>query len=808
MDLASLMMLAILLPGQEPETPPAGPEASPEQQVLKAAHLSDGDSDLLAYFKRRTQPPGRDELEAAIKQLSAKTAAERDKGAAALIGWGEAAVPLLRQAANTVDEIQAAALARECLANIEGSAGATLTQSAAHLLAARRPAGATRLLLAYLPRSEDDSVLEAIETALESVGVEDGKPAAPLLGAVKDPLPVRRTVAVRVLGKIGGSAALTAIRPLLKDRRPTVRMEAAISLLQAHDAESFPVLIELVGDLAPVQREQVETLLNEVAGEWAMNTPPGEDATSRRLRRDLWAAWWRSTSGERLLEEVRARTLSDEDREEIAKLIAGLSDPSPQAREKASGELVRRFGKRAVSLLYRARQEHSDGKARPIEKCLEAVERGTPQSLPEATFRLLALRQPKGTVEALLAYTPCTENPTAQLELEKALAVLGCPDGKPVKALAEALADPLPARRLTAGKVLARAAGKEHLAEVRKLMRDRDSEVRLQVGLELVHRGNKDAVPVLIRLLGELPAEGAHQVEDCLALLAGDKVPEAELPEAVADRGPAVEAWQKWWKANADAVDMASLGSGRQAQGMVVTEQQPLPPNTQGRVVGLDARGKVRWEIGNLAWPNHARVLPSGQVLVVEQQNRLSLRDRKGKSVWDRNYLNIFQVDPLPGGSLFVLCRNQVMVVDRQGKEVYSHPEGTYILGGGRLPNGHSAYFTNQGTYVRLNARGKVVKTAQVGIPLQFGINGLEILPGDRILVSQANTQKVIEYNLEGKAVWEASVSQPGWPHRLANGRTLVPINNNNQIVELDRRGKVVSEKKDLPCRPFRIESP
>ena len=113
------------------------------------------------------------------------------------------------------------------------------------------------------------------------------------------------------------------------------------------------------------------------------------------------------------------------------------------------------------------------------------------------------------------------------------------------------------------------------------------------------------------------------------------------------------------------------------------------------------------------------------------------------------------------------------------------------------------AFITYQGQYVRLDSTGKQVKTFQVPFQWQNGVIGAEVLPGDRMVVS-LGIGKVAEYAGD-KLVWETNVFGPGFPHRLLNGRTLVSSNNNTVLLELDRNGKVVSEKKDLAYHPYRM---
>ena len=114
------------------------------------------------------------------------------------------------------------------------------------------------------------------------------------------------------------------------------------------------------------------------------------------------------------------------------------------------------------------------------------------------------------------------------------------------------------------------------------------------------------------------------------------------------------------------------------------------------------------------------------------------------------------------------------------------------------------AFLTQQGQYVRLDATGKQVKSFQVPFHWQNGVQGADILPGDRVVVS-LGIGKVAEYADGGKLVWETNVTSPSHPHRLPNGHTLVNQSNSSVLLELNRAGKIVSEKKDLECHPFRV---
>jgi hypothetical protein len=82
----------------------------------------------------------------------------------------------------------------------------------------------------------------------------------------------------------------------------------------------------------------------------------------------------------------------------------------------------------------------------------------------------------------------------------------------------------------------------------------------------------------------------------------------------------------------------------------------------------------------------------------------------------------------------------------------------------------------------------------------------IEALPGGRVLVPQPNMSKVMEYDGDGKVIWEAAVQYPFSAQRLPNGNTLVGSPNSGKVVELNRGGRVVWENKTTGTdRPYRV---
>jgi len=812
MNLAPLALLLAVQPAQPLQKLPAQaarPAAAPvatalsDEQILKNVQLDIRGPGLLNFFRQRASAGvDRERLTTLTKQLSDKAPGVHDKAAAALIGLGPVALPALRRAINHVDDEPTATRARKCLESIEGKNGASLVQAAVRLLAARHPTGATEVLLDYLPFADDELVVQEIETALLTVGLRDGKPESALSRALTDATPIRRSIAARVLCQIGGNVGRASVRPLLKDPRPSVRMQAALGLADTNDAEAVPVLIELVADLPTEGRRQVEAYLTELAGEWALKTPQGNDALSGRLRRELWTAWWRSLDGQHLLDEFRSRTLRDDERTRVLDLLGKLDDSSPDVRARASEEIVA-LGSRVAALLRQIVGQAQPRSAALARQCLEAIERDTPRPLPDAAPRLLVLRRPEGTLEALLGYLPFAESDASAAQLTELLTVVGCTDGKADAVLVRALQDKVGARRAAAAVALCKGNAEVELPAVRKLLNDGDATVRLKTAVALIERGDKSAMPVLIALLNELPLDRVWEVEDLLVHLAGDKAPNERIGNDAASRTAGVAAWKTWWGKQESSVDLARLASANRDRGLLlVIEQQG--PKGQGRVLELSPAGKVRWQIEGLMWPWDAQVCPNGHILVVEQQNRVSERDRQGKIIWQKVCNNPFSCQRLRNGHIFVLGRTQLLELDATGKEIFAHHFPGHIVGGCKFPDGQMAFITYQGQYVRLDATGKQVKTFQVPFHWQNGVIGAEILPGDRLVVS-LGVGKVAEYADGGKLVWETNVFGPGFPHRLVNGRTLLSSNNNTVLLELDRNGKIVSEKKDLGYRPYRM---
>src|SRR5262249_40698163 len=177
--------------------------------------------------------------------------------------------------------------------------------------------------------------------------------------------------------------------------------------------------------------------------------------------------------------------------------------------------------------------------------------------VPCAAARLLARRQPAGAAEALLGFLPFAANDSVAEEVRTALAAVALVKGEPDKALTAALADKWAVKRAAAAEALVRAGGAGQRAELRRLLRDPDLRVRLPVAQALAVASDREAVPALIDLLAELPADQGGPVEDLLQRLAGDQSPEAPRGGDAEARQAYRERWAGWWRQNGANADLS-----------------------------------------------------------------------------------------------------------------------------------------------------------------------------------------------------------------------------------------------------------
>jgi hypothetical protein len=507
------------------------------------------------------------------------------------------------------------------------------------------------------------------------------------------------------------------------------------------------------------------------------------DADARLLRESGVAG-----DGAALLAFFRGRTLTDADRRRIEEMVRHLGSTVYEEREQATRGLVRR-GPPALPFLRRAADDPDLETRRRARRCLEEIEAGPGTALPTAAARALARKPAPGSVAVLLAYLPFAE-PGVEDDVFEALLAAGTEGGKADRAWAAALVGPLPLLREAAGHVLGAKGDKAQRAAVRKLLADREPRVRYRAALGLLVGRDRTAVPALVELLNDAPADLAWQAEETLRRLAGDKSPAPSLGDgSAAARRQCHDTWAAWWKADGGKVDLARLTQTERLLGLTLG----IEYNT-GRVWECGLDGKLRWELAGLAGPMEAQVLPGGRVLLVESNNNtLSERDFKGKVLWEKKLRwSPSGCQRLRNGHTFVSHHGGALELDREGKKVYEFnlPDG----GSNAIwkhRNGHVIY-AHDNEIVEVDTTGKKVRT--VPLPPHSMYVGIQDLPGDRFMVANSSSGRVLEVDAKGKILWEANVPGACGVSRLPNGHTLVSTA--QRVVELDRAGKKVWEKR------------
>jgi hypothetical protein len=416
--------------------------------------------------------------------------------------------------------------------------------------------------------------------------------------------------------------------------------------------------------------------------------------------------------------------------------------------------------------------------------------------LPLVAARLVALRRPAGAPEVLISYLPFAEDEAMASEVQEALNTVAFHENRPDPAVLKALDDKLPQRRIAAAECLCHG-GPEQRQLIRRLLEDSERTVRLRVAVALANAREREAIPVLIELLGDLPPEHAGSAQEILYLLAGDKSPPVALGTDAPGRQKCRDAWAAWWRANGAMVDLNKLDRATHMLGYTLLVA--VTNNGVGKVIELGRDGKPRWQIEGLAYPVDAYVLPGNRVLVAEYNGmKVTERDLTGKVLWEKANLGGRTVNAqrLANGNTFIATDRNVMEVDRTGKEVFTHQVGAGITAAYKAPNGQIIVLANNGTCLRLDANGKELKSFPSGRGSGW-TSGVDVLPSGRILIAQPDRGKVAEFDADGKNIWEADAPDVTTATRLPSGNTLVASHQGQRTYELDRQGKIVWEHKD-----------
>jgi hypothetical protein len=516
---------------------------------------------------------------------------------------------------------------------------------------------------------------------------------------------------------------------------------------------------------------------------------PPDDADERTLREAGMG-----TDGPTLIAFFRKRVGTEAALARARELAKQLGDDSFERREKASAELAG-MGRVALPALRGAARERDAEVVRRARDCMRQIESESMPAIAAAAVHRLAVCKPAGGAAVLLDYLPFADSEGVAEEVRAALPALAVADGKSDPGLVKALADTSAIKRAAAAEALGRAGAKLELPALRRLLKDPDPGVRLRTGLGLLALREREAVPALITLLGELPPERAWPIEDVLNLLAGQAAPTVALGQDEAGRKRCRDAWDAWWHKFGDRTDLARLDDrARQLGFTLVLVQQD---GNNGRVMEVTSTGTVRWQIDGLRYPLDAHMIDGERVLIAESAgSRVTERNLRGEILWEKTASGVCAAQRLPNGNVFMATGDSRLVeVDRAGNDIrtYKLARQESVMAVQMLRDGQIGYVAGR-DYVHLDANGKELRRWPVGNVVTRG--GLDLLPGGGVLVARVHEDKVVEFDRDGKQVWEAAVQHPTSVVRLRNGNSLVAGWNTGLVVELDRAGQVVWQYK------------
>jgi hypothetical protein len=306
---------------QTPE-PPVD-QATADHRALDAASLKAEDPQgLLDYLRQRTlSDADLSKIQAVIRRLGAEEFEERQKASIEVERFGPAAVGPLRTAAHSDPDYEVAYRAAECLRRMEKVPHAAVASAAVRALAKAKPPDTAKVLLAFLPLADNQSVADEIRAALKTVAVRDGKADPALVAALKDNLPERRAAAAVALIEGGSPGERVRVPDAYPRVREAARGEADIEakfqmlfsmLVTSREKEAVGPLIDLLPALPRGRLWQAEDYLLQLAGPAAPKATFGKSQESLAKAAEAWKKWW-----------VKAATDADLERFAYAPRVTG-----------------------------------------------------------------------------------------------------------------------------------------------------------------------------------------------------------------------------------------------------------------------------------------------------------------------------------------------------------------------------------------------------------------------------------------------------------------------------------------------------
>ncbi len=508
-----------------------------------------------------------------------------------------------------------------------------------------------------------------------------------------------------------------------------------------------------------------------------------------------------------LVDFLRRQKVDDTLRETIGQRIIDLGANDFPKRQSATEELIR-LGPTALPALEQARKSPDLEVARRADICRQAINNVSGPIFQKAVVRLLAKKAPATAVPVLLASLPDLRSEDVDLVVIETLARIGVKDGRPTSALVAAQRDGVALRRAVAGAAIARAGDADARGTAIAQLADPEPFVRMRIALALLDRGEPAALPVLIRLLGELPLDQAYAVENALVVVAGGSAPGEWFDARPASRKQAVAAWQEWHAATGAKLDLAHVMTEANRPRPMLLVLRTVDPN-ECKVIAVNEKGQVIWKVAAARSSCCVQKLPGDRFLLTEytteQVTEQNSRGEVGGTLTVKGHPieAIRQAD----GNTQIATRQGLRIVDAQGKVLRAIPfrvGGAYAMT--PMHRGEIGVVAAATRFHRLDANGKELASFTLPGRMYSSCGHFAVSPGgNRITIPlyRLNARAgrlanqpglVIQYDPNGKIIWQTPADRPTSVRRLANGHFLVASWYHSTLLELDGRGKVVNQ--------------
>ena len=283
-------------PKEEPVKEVEYDSTEDDHRALKEVGLKADGAILLDYFRKRTfKEADPKKVNEYIAQLGDEDFPVREEAYSKLIGLGAAAMIGLKQNENSkIAEIKQRVA--DLKSKIEAKAEPGVQIAAARMIARLKPKDAAEVLLKYIPFASDQrDVIDEICKAMGSVAVVNGKAEAVVVESLEDKLPLKRGAAAEGLAR--SKAEIPAVRKLLKDEDPGVRLRVALALVPLKEMEGLPVMVDCLALLSPEQLWPAEEILVRLAGDKTPAVSLGNNEATRKACRDGWKKWLDENQG-------------------------------------------------------------------------------------------------------------------------------------------------------------------------------------------------------------------------------------------------------------------------------------------------------------------------------------------------------------------------------------------------------------------------------------------------------------------------------------------------------------------------------